>query len=994
MGRQVQRATRVAIQNLLLSRGLEALSEVSRMIMRIDRMPLLMALIETFLAGEKRARITAKQIGHVSPAVAREIDRRGEPLSLALRPGISEILNRLRTSSAMRSLQSVSNAELWNGANATTDQLVRAANKAIESGLHKDAAIKYVAAQVPSATQHIETVWRTQNSVAYNVGLWEENQKNPVLRDMLWGYEYSANGDGRTRPTHDLMDGTRAPVDHEVWRHWYPPNGYNCRCTVVPLYDDEGIYIPYPNLRPDPGFDNNIAMASRGMTVTKAEVSQLQVVSVPLHTPEPMPLVSEVDIDKLKQNLEAYVGGGFASVKQVVSPEEWEWIQQHLQEYKEPIYRVEDAQFTAANLEVGSSFVFEDDLRSFTKSKAYVNQIMSSVEDEDIYMEQPVIFKTVGSTQAFEMAPYTQAYMEDQSEVLAGGNFQVVAIKTENIGGKAYTVYEIKQEGKPAPSVPDIITEDTPTVDELVQPTAMSDFDPPSKQELKAYAKKYQEALDARDELITVLKRIQQITGSYSAPAEIIKLPSQGQPKLKFEMVFTQIGKQAEDFRKFTILNTQLLEDLQAQQADVSKVHDQVELPTPEAPISPARYAEYEKQVQQMLGIHKLISKLHSQIVALGHQPVAKKIMFGANAKLPPATAASKEFAALDAWLVSVHPVVLERYNQLKQQLEALQSPANNVSAAVITSIRILREAVESVKEWSDTLQKRWDQVYENSNPLWVPPAPWLMASPASKEEATKIIKGLQNFIEDTRARLNTIAATLDIKETPVQRKEIKQQIDRSEWEVLVGKAKKQVTSTWSKGWLDKLRPDEQEAVTMYTGNDYKLINKTLRGQELPTSARNEQSKARVEQYINNIKRALDKASTKKDIVVTRGVEDDAIASLYQIPQTELKQTGDTDPLVGAVIHERGFLSTTINPEERFEGIRLVIKVPKSARAAYVRPISQVKSEQEILIQAGANFVTEAVDRMPNGSIKTIYLTLSNEDDEGKNANGNFRSRE
>jgi uncharacterized protein with gpF-like domain len=30
-----------------------------------------------------------------------------------------------------------------------------------------------------------------------------------------------------------MLDGTVRHIDSEFWAHYYPPNGYRCRCTVI-----------------------------------------------------------------------------------------------------------------------------------------------------------------------------------------------------------------------------------------------------------------------------------------------------------------------------------------------------------------------------------------------------------------------------------------------------------------------------------------------------------------------------------------------------------------------------------------------------------------------------------------------------------------------------------------------------------------------------------------------------------------------------------------
>lgn len=78
----------------------------------------------------------------------------------------------------------------------------------------------------------VKTIARTQTSLAYNASVWQRSEQD----DELWGYEYVTAGDERVRESHAALDGIRYPRDHEFWRQYAPPNGWNCRCSLRPLY--------------------------------------------------------------------------------------------------------------------------------------------------------------------------------------------------------------------------------------------------------------------------------------------------------------------------------------------------------------------------------------------------------------------------------------------------------------------------------------------------------------------------------------------------------------------------------------------------------------------------------------------------------------------------------------------------------------------------------------------------------------------------------------
>ena len=84
--------------------------------------------------------------------------------------------------------------------------------------------------------------------------------RDPVIDEILWGYEYNTIGDDRVRPTHEAMDGVRAEKDDPMWSMWTPPCGWNCRCALLEIFNDETKYMTptgSPNVKPDEGFGFN-----------------------------------------------------------------------------------------------------------------------------------------------------------------------------------------------------------------------------------------------------------------------------------------------------------------------------------------------------------------------------------------------------------------------------------------------------------------------------------------------------------------------------------------------------------------------------------------------------------------------------------------------------------------------------------------------------------------------------------------------------------------
>lgn len=126
-----------------------------------------------------------------------------------------------------------------------------------------------------------ELVYRNAMQSAYMAGqymqLWAD-------RDIFPYWRYVAIRDERTRPRHRAMHGKVWPAGHAIWRIWWPPNGHNCRCSVIgmtpedmaelglqvetvdptgqqiPLFDEDGALKGMIELRPDTGWASNVGL--------------------------------------------------------------------------------------------------------------------------------------------------------------------------------------------------------------------------------------------------------------------------------------------------------------------------------------------------------------------------------------------------------------------------------------------------------------------------------------------------------------------------------------------------------------------------------------------------------------------------------------------------------------------------------------------------------------------------------------------------------------
>lgn len=119
----------------------------------------------------------------------------------------------------------------------------------------------------------IANIWRTNLQSTYMRGRQEQMLKSV---DVMPYWQYDAINDSRVRPSHLAMDGTIRRWDDPWWNGHYPPNGYSCRCSVVPLTESmarrrsgidskgEGTGLnKQPRMedgtepKPDPGWDYN-----------------------------------------------------------------------------------------------------------------------------------------------------------------------------------------------------------------------------------------------------------------------------------------------------------------------------------------------------------------------------------------------------------------------------------------------------------------------------------------------------------------------------------------------------------------------------------------------------------------------------------------------------------------------------------------------------------------------------------------------------------------
>lgn len=90
-----------------------------------------------------------------------------------------------------------------------------------------------VEAQLGSA-RRLKTIYDTNLRTSYSAGHWKRIETNARSAPYVM---YSAVLDNRTREAHRAWNGKILRADDPWWKTHTPPNGWNCRCTVIQLSD-------------------------------------------------------------------------------------------------------------------------------------------------------------------------------------------------------------------------------------------------------------------------------------------------------------------------------------------------------------------------------------------------------------------------------------------------------------------------------------------------------------------------------------------------------------------------------------------------------------------------------------------------------------------------------------------------------------------------------------------------------------------------------------
>ncbi len=108
--------------------------------------------------------------------------------------------------------------------------------------------------ETPMQKHHTNLVFRNAISNVYN-GARRDLYFDPEIDEYVPALQYSAILDSSVRESHRAMDGRIYDKSDKIWQEWFPPNGHNCRCLVVPVTANMDYTVSDPtDLTADAGF--------------------------------------------------------------------------------------------------------------------------------------------------------------------------------------------------------------------------------------------------------------------------------------------------------------------------------------------------------------------------------------------------------------------------------------------------------------------------------------------------------------------------------------------------------------------------------------------------------------------------------------------------------------------------------------------------------------------------------------------------------------------
>ena len=262
--------------------------------------------------------------------------------------------------------------------------------------------------------------------------------------------------------------------------------------------------------------------------------------------------------------------------------------------------------------------------------------------------------------------------------------------------------------------------------------------------------------------------------------------------------------------------------------------------------------------------------------------------------------------------------------------------------------------------DWSHKLtMDQGEEILKSMGTNWGDPHPYQKLMKFFNENLTN-----GNFVDQVVDTAKTVKKATTTTKTTVSK--TTGTFDASKWTNSVQSNNLSTMENWTNNWLSTITPTERSAVRTYTSNAYSDMNNYLRGLQSSTSYTDE---------IKACQSALSKASLPQETIVRRGSGYNMLRDIGLGNITE----SDKSKAIGAIVEDKGFVSTSPNPNGGFSGsIEYVIRVPQGSQAMYVAPISHYKSEKELLINCGGKYMIEDIEFNSWGQVNKIYMTLKN----------------
>ena len=197
------------------------------------------AMAVQHLLGMKRIRLIAKADRSIALSVDEYADRATAFLKASAELAAEEALQ-LVTKYDKYAVGTVKTART-----ISEKRILNAVKRIQQRSLHLKEGKKILARVLPRKTKaHVlESTLRTNLQLSYAAGQ-QQLLRTEEADEILWGFKYVTVGDSRVRPTHRALEGTTLPKDNPFWKRHTPPNGFNCRCTVIPIFESRPIQRP------------------------------------------------------------------------------------------------------------------------------------------------------------------------------------------------------------------------------------------------------------------------------------------------------------------------------------------------------------------------------------------------------------------------------------------------------------------------------------------------------------------------------------------------------------------------------------------------------------------------------------------------------------------------------------------------------------------------------------------------------------------------------